>query len=107
MTSAVVSFDAEKVSRYIEQALHGFMIDRADSEYQRGYLAAHHVGPGWGGMAIMEGNSTCGFLTSLGCSSTTHRNSGRTALIIRLPVEPSVALGFMIAAGSILTPERA
>jgi len=40
MTAAIVSFDAEKASRYIEQALHGFMIDRADSDYQRGFLAA-------------------------------------------------------------------
>jgi len=40
MTGEIVSFDAEKASRYIEQALHGFMIDRATSEYQRGFLAA-------------------------------------------------------------------
>lgn len=36
----VVSFDAEKASKYIEQALAGFINDPADSDFQRGYLAA-------------------------------------------------------------------
>lgn len=38
--SNVISFDAEKVSRFIEQALAGFINDPADSDFQRGYLAA-------------------------------------------------------------------
>lgn len=36
----VVSFDAEKASKYIQQALAGFINDPADSDFQRGYLAA-------------------------------------------------------------------
>ncbi len=36
----VISFDAEKASRYIEQGLAGFLGDPPDSDYQRGYLAA-------------------------------------------------------------------
>jgi hypothetical protein len=36
----VVSFDAEKASRYIRQALMGFYADQPDSDYQRGFLAA-------------------------------------------------------------------
>jgi len=36
----VVSFDVEKASRYIDQALWGFMNDPVDSEYQRGFLGA-------------------------------------------------------------------
>lgn len=36
----IVSFDAEKASRYIEQAMVGFINDPADSDFQRGYLAA-------------------------------------------------------------------
>ena len=40
MTGELVSFDAVKATRYIEQAFHGFMIDPADSDYQRGFLAA-------------------------------------------------------------------
>lgn len=38
--SNVISFDAEKASRYIEQALAGFINDPADSDFQRGFLAA-------------------------------------------------------------------
>lgn len=38
--SNVISFDAEKASRYIEEALTGFINDPADSDFQRGYLAA-------------------------------------------------------------------
>jgi hypothetical protein len=38
--SNIISFDAEKATRYIEQALIGFINDPADSDYQRGYLAA-------------------------------------------------------------------
>jgi hypothetical protein len=38
--SNVISFDDEKATRYIEQALIGFLNDPADSDYQRGYLAA-------------------------------------------------------------------
>lgn len=36
----VVSFDAEKASRYVEQAFAGYLRDPADSDFQRGYLAA-------------------------------------------------------------------
>jgi hypothetical protein len=36
----IISFDAEKATRYIEQALIGFINDPADSDFQRGYLAA-------------------------------------------------------------------
>lgn len=38
--SEIISFDDAKMRRYIQQAMHGFMIDPADSDYQRGYLAA-------------------------------------------------------------------
>jgi hypothetical protein len=40
MMAGVVSFDAEKASRYLERGLFGFLGDPADSDYQRGYLAA-------------------------------------------------------------------
>jgi hypothetical protein len=40
MSAEVVSFDTEKASRYIERAFAGFLVDPADSDYQRGYLAA-------------------------------------------------------------------
>lgn len=40
MSADIVSLDAERASRYIGQALHGFMIDPAETEYQRGYLSA-------------------------------------------------------------------
>lgn len=40
MSAKLVSFDAAKTTRYIEQAFHGYMIDPADSDYQRGFLAA-------------------------------------------------------------------
>lgn len=40
MSAELISFDAVRASRYIEQAFAGFLIDPADSEYQRGYLAA-------------------------------------------------------------------
>ena len=36
----IILFDAEKASRYIEDALAGFINDPADSDFQRGYLAA-------------------------------------------------------------------
>lgn len=36
----LISFDAMKASRYIENALLGFLSDPADSDFQRGYLAA-------------------------------------------------------------------
>jgi hypothetical protein len=36
----IISFDAEKASRYIERAFAGYLNDPADSDYQRGYLAA-------------------------------------------------------------------
>ena len=36
----IILFDAEKATRYIEQALIGFINDPADSDFQRGYLAA-------------------------------------------------------------------
>lgn len=38
--SEIVSFDAEKASRYIERAMLGFLGDPADSDFQRGFLAA-------------------------------------------------------------------
>jgi len=38
--STVVSFDAEKASRYLERALFGFLRDPADSDFQRGFLSA-------------------------------------------------------------------
>lgn len=37
---AVVSFEGEKASRYIERALVAFLNDPADSDHQRGYLSA-------------------------------------------------------------------
>ena len=40
MSADLISFDAMRASRYVEQALHGFLRDPADSEYQRGFLAA-------------------------------------------------------------------
>lgn len=40
MTAKLISFDAERASRYIESALSGFLNDPADSDFQRGYLAA-------------------------------------------------------------------
>lgn len=36
----VISFDAEKASRYLERAMFGFLGDPVDSDYQRGFLAA-------------------------------------------------------------------
>lgn len=36
----IISFDAEKATRYIVQALVGFLNDPPDSDYQRGYLGA-------------------------------------------------------------------
>lgn len=38
--AGLVSFDAERASRYIEQAFAGYLRDPADSDFQRGYLAA-------------------------------------------------------------------
>lgn len=40
MSAELVSFDAEKASRYIENSFAGFLSDPADSDYQRGFLAA-------------------------------------------------------------------
>lgn len=40
MSGQIISFDAEKASRYIEAGLIGFLNDPADSDHQRGYLAA-------------------------------------------------------------------
>lgn len=40
MAENVISFDAEKATRYIEQAFNGYLRDPADSDFQRGYLAA-------------------------------------------------------------------
>lgn len=40
MNAELVSFDAERASRYIERAFGGFLNDPADSDYQRGFLAA-------------------------------------------------------------------
>lgn len=36
----LVSFDAEKASRYIERAFTGYLADPADSDFQQGYLSA-------------------------------------------------------------------
>lgn len=36
----IVSFDAEKTVRYLEQSFQGFLGDPPDSDYQRGFLAA-------------------------------------------------------------------
>lgn len=36
----VVSFDAEKASRYLKDAMMGFLNDPPDSDYQRGFLGA-------------------------------------------------------------------
>ena len=36
----VISFDAERASRYLERAMWGFLGDPPDSDYQRGFLAA-------------------------------------------------------------------
>jgi hypothetical protein len=36
----LISFDAERASRYIEEAFVGYLRDPADSDFQRGYLAA-------------------------------------------------------------------
>ena len=40
MSAELVSFDAERASRYIERAFAGFLNDPPDSDYQRGFLAA-------------------------------------------------------------------
>ena len=38
--AVIVSFDAERASRYIEHVFRGYLQDPADSDFQRGYLAA-------------------------------------------------------------------
>ena len=40
MSADIVSFDAEKVTRYIEAALIGYLMDPADTDFQRGHLSA-------------------------------------------------------------------
>ena len=40
MSAELVSFDAERASRYIEQAFAGYLADPPDSDFQRGHLAA-------------------------------------------------------------------
>ena len=40
MTAQLISFDAERASNYIANALAMFIDDPADSDHQRGYLAA-------------------------------------------------------------------
>ena len=40
MSADLISFDAERASRYIEQAFVGYLNDPADSDHQRGYLSA-------------------------------------------------------------------
>lgn len=37
---SVISFDAERTRRYLEDLFAGYMNDPADTEYQRGFLAA-------------------------------------------------------------------
>lgn len=39
-SGAVVSFDDHRAVRYIEDAFAGYQTDPADSDYQRGFLAA-------------------------------------------------------------------
>lgn len=36
----LISFDAERVSRYLDELFAGYLNDPADSDYQRGFLAA-------------------------------------------------------------------
>ncbi|MCC3607430.1 MAG: hypothetical protein JGK24_30440 [Microcoleus sp. PH2017_29_MFU_D_A] len=36
----IILFDSEKATRYISEALIGFLNDPPDSDYQRGYLGA-------------------------------------------------------------------
>ena len=40
VNAELVSFDKERTTRYIQQAFHSYMIDPADSDFQRGFLAA-------------------------------------------------------------------
>ena len=40
MSTSVISFEAEKVSRFIQDSFAGYLRDPADSDFQRGYLAA-------------------------------------------------------------------
>lgn len=40
MSGEIISFDEAKASRYIHQALMGFLSDPADNNYQRGFLSA-------------------------------------------------------------------
>jgi hypothetical protein len=36
----LISFDAERASKYLESIFAGYLNDPADSDYQRGFLAA-------------------------------------------------------------------
>lgn len=36
----VIEFETEKASKYVKQALEGYLNDPADSDYQKGFLAA-------------------------------------------------------------------
>lgn len=40
MNSNLISFDAERASRYIEESFNLFLMDPPDSDYQRGFLAS-------------------------------------------------------------------
>jgi hypothetical protein len=40
MSAELISFDAERVSRYLNDVFAGYLGDPADSDYQRGFLAA-------------------------------------------------------------------
>ncbi|MXO72899.1 hypothetical protein [Alteraurantiacibacter buctensis] len=40
MSAQIVSFDVEKASRYIERVFKGYLMDPADTDFQKGYLAA-------------------------------------------------------------------
>lgn len=40
MNDTLISFDAERASRYIARALGGFLNDPPDSDFQRGFLSA-------------------------------------------------------------------
>lgn len=37
---ALISFDVERTAKYLEGVFAGFLNDPADSDYQRGFLAA-------------------------------------------------------------------
>jgi hypothetical protein len=40
MSAQLISFDSERAAHYMEDVFAGFLKDPADSDYQRGFLAA-------------------------------------------------------------------